>query len=317
MLISPILGLTLVIAILAIGILKTKRQLLIVIAKNSHSHIRNVSAAVEWISRSKSEEQELRHELRKHRRKPSDTIAYILLFSGAISLVTSVVYSSSTLAFIGLGLTFWGALFLFIKSTKYVKASLLDSTAFSLLSTVDQILTDLNYRGKAIYLPPKYVKTVKSGIVFISSEKGIIIPPAEEVAKGKIFLEKPKGICITPPGLDLANLYEKELKKDFAKVDLNYLQNNLPKLFIEDLEIAEDLEMNIEDNMIKTRITGSIHNDLCNRVRNLLNIRDSFGCPICSSVAVALARSTGKPIVIEKTAISDDGKTFETHYRIL
>lgn len=255
--------------------------------------------------------------LSKTKRKPSDTIAYILLFSGAISFVASVFYASSVLAFIGLGLTFWGALFFFIKPTKYVQASLLESIASSSLSTVDQILTDLDYKGKAIYLPPKYLKTLKGGMVFISSEKTSGIPPAEEVEKGKVFIETPKGFCVIPPGVDLANLYEEELKKDFTTVDLNFLQSKLPKLFTEDLEIAEDLDMSIEDNVVKIGVTGAIHNDLCRRVRNTSNAHNSLGCPICSSIAVALTRSTGKPIIIEKITVPDSGKTSETRYRIL
>ena len=259
----------------------------------------------------------LRHEPRKHKRNPSNAVGYILLLSGAIALVTSILYSSSILAFIGLGLTFWGALLLYIKPTKYVKASLLDSTALSSLKTIDQIITDLNYKGKAIYLPPRYLKTLKGATVFIPSKKELILPPTEEVAKEKVFLKNPKGICLTPPGLDLANLYENELRKDFYKVDLNYLQNNLPKLFIEDLETAEDLEINIEDNMIQAKITGSIYKDICKEARKLSNICNSIGCPICSSIAIALTRATRKPVIIEKNNTSQDGKIIEAQYRII
>ena len=259
----------------------------------------------------------LRHEPWKQKGNPPSAVGYILLLSGAIALVTSILYSSSILAFIGLGLTFWGALLLFIKPAKYVKASLLDSTAISSLTTIDQIITDLNYKGKAIYLPPRYLKTPKGGIVFIPSKKNLIIPPVEEVAKEKVFLKNPKGICLTPPGLDLANLYENELGKDFAKVDLNYLQNNLPKLFMEDLETAEDLEINVEDNMIQAKITGSIYKDLCKEARKLSNVCNSIGCPICSSIAIALTRATGKPVIIEKIEIPTDGKTIKANFQLL
>jgi len=255
--------------------------------------------------------------MRNRKRNPSETVAYALLISGIIALVTSIVYSSSILAFTGLGLTFWGALLLYIKPTKYVKASLLDSTAISSLKTIDQIITDLNYKGKAIYLSPRYVKNLKGGKVFIPSKKDLAMPPVEEVAEEKVFLKNPKGMCLTPPGLDLVNLYENELGKDFSKVDINYLQTNLPKLFIEDLEIAEDLEINMENNMIKVKITGSINKDLCNEARELPNICGSIGCPICSSIAIALTRATGKNVIIEKTEVPEDGETIEVNFRLL
>jgi len=254
---------------------------------------------------------------RNRRRSLSETVAYALLLSGAIALITSVLYSSSILAFIGLGLTFWGALILYIRPAKYVKASLLDYTVISSLETVDQIITDLNYKGKAIYLPPRYIKDLKGGKVFIPSKENLSIPPAEEIAEEKVFLKNPKGICLNPPGVALANLYENKLRKSFIEVDLNYLQNNLPKLFIEDLEIAEDLEIKIEGNIVKTKITGSIIKDLCNETRELPNICGSIGCPLCSSIAIALTRSTGKPLIIEKTEASEDGETIEATFRLL
>jgi len=316
--IITILEITLVIAILTITISRTKKQSSIAKAKNPlNSPQTNVPDSIEQTRQPEIKKEVLRPELIKHKRNPSETIAYTLLLSGTIALFASIVHSSYILAFIGLGLTFWGALFLFIKPTKYVKANLLDSTALSSLTTIDQIVTDLNYRGKAIYLPPKYLKAIKGGRMFISSKKDLIIPPVQEIANEKVFLKNSKGIYLTPPGLGLVNLYENELGKDFAKVDLDYLQNNLPKLFIEELEIAEDVEINVGEVMIRAKITGSIYKDFCKEARKLSNICDSFGCPLCSSIAIALTRTTGKPVIIEKAELSADGKTIETCYRII
>jgi len=252
-----------------------------------------------------------------YKRKRSGTVAYIVLLSGTVGLITSIVFSSSILALIGLGLTFWGALLLFIKPTKYVKASLLDSATLSLLKTIDQIIANLNNKGKAIYLPPKHLKALKGGTVFIPSEKDLIIPPAEEIAEEKVFLKNPQGIFITAPGLDLVNLFENELGKDFTKVDLNYLQNNLPKLFIEDLEIAENLEMSIKSDRMRVIIREPINKDFCKEARKLSNICCSIGCPLCSSIAIAMSRTTGKPVIIEKEELSTDDKTIEIYYRII
>lgn len=270
------------------------------------------------IQQLESESEALRLKLWRCERKPSGIAGYALLLLGIIALVSSIPYSSSILAFIGLGLSFWGALLLYIKPTRYVKATLLDSTAIPTLTSIDRVIADLNYRGKGIYLPPRYLKEIKSGTVFIPAEKVTIVPPIEEVAQEKVFLKNPNGMCLTPPGLGLVNLYENELGTDFSKVDLNYLQNNLPKLFIEGLEIAEDLELSEESSMIRIRIVGSLYTNLCNEVRKLSpNICGSLGCPLCSSIALALTRATGKPVTIEKNQLSADGKTIEAYYRIL
>jgi len=261
--------------------------------------------------------QQLRLELWKYKRKPSGVVGYILLLLGAIALFSSIVYVSSILALIGLGLTFWGALFTFMRPVRYVKSSLLDSTAISTVSNVRRLIADLGYRGKGIYLPPRYLKGLREGKVFISSKKDSIVPTVEEIGKENIFLKNPEGICLNPSGLGLVNLFEEELGINLAKTDLNYLQDNLSKLFVEGLEIAEDLEMRIRGNIVQVKMTKTIYRDICNEIRKLPSICSSFGCPLCSSIACALARASGKPVVIEKIGLSADGKVIEAYYRIL
>jgi len=252
-------------------------------------------------------------------RKPNlpNTINIALLSFGLLSLITSIVFVSSILAFIGLSLTFWGALLLLLKQEKYVKFKLLDPTAMSSLQNLGKMTTELNYQGKAVYLPPKYLKDFKSGIVYISKKEENKIPSPEEIHEEKLFSKNPQGICITPPGLNLTNLYEKETGTDFVRADLKYLQNNLPKLFVETLEIARDLEINIENNLVNVKITDSVYENFCKQAQSLPNICNSIGCPLCSSIACAVTRATGKPVVIEKSEYSEKDKTINIQYRIL
>jgi len=273
---------------------------------------------IKRVQRLENEKEMLRLELWKHKKKPPGTAGYVLLLLGAAALASSIIYASSILAFIGLGLAFWGALLLFARPIRYVSSSLLDPTTVSTLTTLDRVIADLNYKGKGIYLPPRYLKDLKEGTLFIPYEKEIITPTVEEVAQEKVFLKNPEGVCLSPPGLGLANLFERELGTSFAKVDLDHLQNNLPKLFVEGLEMSEDFEMDVHDNVINVKITESIYKGLCSEVRKLSsNICGSLGCPLCSSIACALTRATGKPIIIEKNQLSKDGKTIEAYYKIL
>lgn len=253
----------------------------------------------------------------KHRLKPPEVIAYLLLSMGSIAIVLSFIFTSFILAFTGLGLTFWSVLLVFLKTTRYVKADIFETTPISSLRSIDQVIAHFNCEGKGIYLPQRYLKEFKGGKVFIPLKKEIFIPSVEEVAKEKVFLENPHGICLTPSGLSLLNLFERKLGTDFSSVDVDYLVSNLPKLFIEDLEIAEDFEINPVRDMIHVRITGSIYNNMCREVRKLSNVCKSFGCPLCSSIACALAKATGKPIVIEKNDLSKDGKVIQAYYRII
>jgi hypothetical protein len=81
-------------------------------------------------------------------------IVYSMLLLGLVALLGSILSSSYILAFIGLELTFWGALFLYIKPTKYVKLELLNATSFSTLANMERILSNAETAFKGIYLPP-------------------------------------------------------------------------------------------------------------------------------------------------------------------
>ncbi len=167
-----------------------------------------------------------------------------------------------------------------------------------------------------MYLPPRHLKEFKESVVFIPAKKGTVTPPTEQIASGKTLLN-PEGICLTPPGQGLLTLYEKKLGTDISKTSVNYLKNNLPKILIEDLEILEDLEIDKQDNRVYVKMVGSVYENLCTQVRNRTQICSRIGCPLCSSIASALAKATGKPVVIEKDEVSSDGKTVETWYRII
>jgi hypothetical protein len=276
-----------------------------------------IQALIKRVEQLETEKEALRLQLWKTRRRPPGIIGYTVLLTGAAALITSIAYSSNILALIGLGLSFWGILFLYARPVQYMKAGLIDSTAIASLTTIDRVLGDLKYEGKGIYLPPKYLKDFKSGTVFIPSKKETQVPTADQLSKENVFIKDPEGLCLVPSGLGLTNLYETELGRDFAKVDLTYLQRNLPKLLIEDLEIVEDFQMNTKGNLIGIKIQGSSYADFCNKLREFSNICGTFGCPLCSSIACALTRATGKPIKVEKTAHTPDGKGLRILLRIL
>jgi hypothetical protein len=266
----------------------------------------------------------LKSELQKSRQTPSSRIGIGFLVFGAIVLSASVAISSSILAFIGLGLTFWGGLFLFTRPFKFVRSTILDSIAVSAYTTIDRITEDLGYRGKPIYIPPypkeaylpEYLKGLKEMTVFISSGARTAIPTIEEMAKKQFLLTNPKGICIAPPGYGLVNLLERELKTEFTQIDMDQLCSILPTVIVNNLELAREFEMNLEDDIVHIKVVDSVYAALYLSDQGVRSIH-SMGCPLTSAVACALAKTTGKLVVIIKDAISPDSKTIEVWYQTL
>jgi len=244
---------------------------------------------------------------------------WIMLSLGGLSLISSVIYNSQILAFTGLGLTFWGIILTYIQTEEYVKESLLNATTLSLLITLNQIITELDYKEKAIYLPPKYFKNPEENKAYIPKNKMANLPTPQQIQEKEqgLFIENPEGILITPPGSELTKLFEKTLETSFTRVDLQYLQLNMPKLFIEDLEIAQNLEINIENNKVHIKIEKTTYQNLTKQTEKFAKLYESLGCPLSSAIACALVKAIGKPLIIEKQQINEETETVEIEYHII
>jgi hypothetical protein len=268
--------------------------------------------------------EDLERELRKVRRIPSRKIGILFIVPGVLSLIFSILNDIQILAFIGLGLTFWGALFIFVRPIRYVRSSLLDSTAISSYSTIDRIVKDLKYKGKSYYIPPyprevylpEHLKGLKDMIVFISADTSSSMPSIEEMAESKFLLENPKGICWIPPGLGLLTQFEKELRTDITKLQLNELCETLPQLILENFQLAREIGMKPEKNQVHLRIFDPIYKGLYSREENLESVH-FLGSPLVSAIAGAIAKTTGKIVTIHRDKISPDGQTIEVWYRFI
>ena len=256
------------------------------------------------------ENERLKHEILGSKKIPTNKIGIALIIIGALPLSTSIIAplttlfpasiiaSSTTLAFIGLALTFWGILFLFARPTKFVKSALLDSTAISSYTTIDRIIKDLGYKGRSYYIPPypkevylpEYLKGLKNMIVFVSADTDPSMPSIEDMAKGRFLLEKPKGISVTPPGMGLVNQLENEMKTDLTNLSYIELLNELPRVLLENLRLAEEIRLEPEDSIVHIKIVGSKYQDLYESEENLKCIH-SLGCPIVSAATVRACTS--------------------------
>ena len=247
-------------------------------------------------------------------RRPSGKIAYLLLYFGIIALVSSLIFNSSILAFIGLALVLWGALFFYVKPVEYVRKDLLEATALPSLININRILNELECDGKPIHFPPRSLKELKEPVLFIP-KKGTYIPHAKEVTEQEAS-SNPEGISIIDPGQGLLLLYEQKLGTDFTEKDLDYLKRQLPKLLVEDLELVDHIKINEEDDTIHVRIDGSIYQNLCRELKKQTQV-SLLVCPLCNSIACALAKVTDKAVIIEKMEVSPDEKTVDAWFRLI
>ena len=291
---------------------------------SSISEMQTTKYLMERIQQLQLEVESLKNEIVNIKKLPSGKIAIALLTPGIAALIFSILKESQILAFIGLSLTFWGTLFLFIKPIKYVRGNLLDSAATSTYLTVDRIIKDLKFKGKSYHIPPypkdiylpEHLKGLKEMIVFISADTKPGMPSIEEMAKSRFLLENPNGICISPPGLGILEQIEKELGEDIIKIDLETLIEILPSVITESLHLAREIEIKREKKGIYARIEDPIYKSLYSRERNLKSVH-FLGCPLASAIACAIAKTTGKITTIQKNRVSPDAQTVEFWYNFV
>jgi hypothetical protein len=259
--------------------------------------------------------------------KIGETIPYriviVFLVLGAISLVSSVYLESQILAFIGLGLAFWGVLFLFLRPEKYVRGSLLASAAISEYLIINKMVKNFQYEANAYYIPPflnkgqfpEHLKDLKEPVVFISAKNETEPPSIEKVTESNFLLTKQKGMFITPPGLGLLTEMEKKLRLDFTTIKLGDLCEIIPRLIVEELNLAKTMKITLSGNKVSLRMVDFLYENLY-RTKNDTQSISLLGCPIISAVACALAKSSGKLVTIQEQLLSLDGLTIQAEYNL-
>jgi len=252
-----------------------------------------------------------------------ERIPILFLLSGIFLLLFSIILESPAASFVGLGLTFWGCLFIFLRPVHYVEGSLLSSSATWSYSTIDRILEETGCEAVGYHIPPilmdvylpHHLKGLKNSMVFVSQKSSVKVPSIEDMAEGRFLVQNPKGVLLNSPGSGLLSQIEMLLKVDFGKTQLDYLSEILPRSISEDFNLAEEMSINFKENQFYVKILNSIYKSLYS-MDNYLKSIQIIGCPLVSAVACAVAKSSGKLVSIEKQKVTQDGSIIEVWFRI-
>jgi len=271
--------------------------------------------SIDRLEQLERQKEELQAELRKLKRKPEGKIGYLLLILGLALIALAVYYEHNVSAFIGIALTFWGALLLYIKPTQFIRKEILDSSLVEPLKYIHSLLDELEFRGTPTYISPGTLRGLRSATVYIPKSDGHPMPSDEQLSLEEPLIENPQAIKLTPPGLGLSRLLEDELKTNFSVVDLEYLQYNLEKALVEGLEITEAFEMEASESTVRVEVRGSIFDDIIEELYEL-DAHRRIGDPLTSAIACILARSTRRSIIIEKVEREPRKKSTQIIYKM-
>jgi hypothetical protein len=243
-----------------------------------------------------------------------------LIAAGTAALAFSIIYSSSILALIGLSLLFWGVIITFISTDKYVKKDLFDTVVYAQQTMLNQMLEKLDYTGNALYLPPHFFNSNKIYKAYIPQNRLEELPTPEMMPKKEYdlieFVAIPPAVLISPPGSELVPLFEAAFEKDLSQIDLQSLQQKLPELAIETLEVTQYLDIEIENENVLVKTKGS-YLSIPNAEIELPSLYAHFGSQLNGAIACILAKVTGKPVIRVNSRTDVENNSEITQYRIL
>jgi len=261
------------------------------------------------------EKQELLKQLRKFKRKPEGRIGYLLLALGFTLFALAVYYSHNVSAFIGIALTFWGALLLYIRPIKFIRKEILDTTTEH-IENYSKLIEELGYKGTPIYISPSTLWGLRNTVIYIPRSDSTPKPTDEQLSVDEIIINNLQALKLTPPGQSLSRLIEEELKTNFSTVDIEYLQYNLEKALVEGLEIAETFRIEPRESMVHVEIKEAIFYETIQKNFESMKLQQ-IGDPLNSAIACILARSTKKAVVIENVQTKPGVRTIKTDFKLL
>ncbi|MDR2720463.1 MAG: hypothetical protein LBC03_06650 [Nitrososphaerota archaeon] len=238
----------------------------------------------------------------------------IVIAIGLLITALSGVYTLSFMAILGVTIAFWGIILYYIRPTKQVPISIITATSSPNTDNLNRIFSELNITQKGIYLPPSKLYDPESSLIFIPKKPLQTIPSNDEITNN-LFTTRKDGILLSPPGYGLTKIMEQKLGKSFSKLDLQNLKTHLPRLLVEDLEIAENLYIETETNIVTFKIEENIFMGECNQAQKHLQVHDAIGCLLSSALACALTKATGKPVTINNEETI--GKTTKIIYQLV
>jgi len=157
--------------------------------------------------------------------------------------------------------------------------------------------------------------------IFLPSEPYSKIPTGTEAMEDKTFTQTFKtsiqdGVVGATSGLTLAILIEKKLGFTPKNRGMKKVLSALPKVLVEDLEIARKVGIEVEGDKIHFNLADSIYSDLCKQIRES-GRRCALDCPLCSALAITLTNASGKLVVVDEDELTTGKGTPLCSYKIL
>lgn len=264
------------------------------------------------IEKLENEKKELQEELLTLKGRPTGIISYVFLTIGLISMALSIVHSNFLLSIIGISLTFFGSLLLYVKPVNFIKKEIMGDVITSYYNAFEKILSKLSINGEPLHFSPATIKDFNNIFVFIPSKKKVDLNTIFESSDLE-NIPKSSGYVISAPGLDLFKRIENVLKIDFSIKGFDETYRKVADALVRYFEISKDVVFEVQENIIKVDIMNCIFSEVIERTSKSEYYQ--IGDPLSSALACYIVMTYKKPVKIQ--SIQVDGSNVSLTYGLL
>jgi hypothetical protein len=261
------------------------------------------------------ENNRLREEVERLKRKPQGAFAYILLTSGIILVILSIIYTSQIAAMVGVAITFWGGLLSFLRPIMYSRNDVMNSVAFGASDIIFRYLESEGYSGKPHFYSHGTISDLKKVVQFVPKGEGEQVVTLDVFIDEGLLVSKPEGIRFQPYGMELTLLIEESLGTNFALVNNDYLERNLSKSIVDYLELARQFEIQFPEGKVEVNISDVVFNAFFKNGAHDSKTRYKID-PLTNAVGCILAITNRKLIILENYVWNAEKNEFSALFSI-
>ena len=206
---------------------------------------------------------------------------------------------------------FLAAFSLIILTERSINPLTAEAEMVSNARAASQVLKGLNLFGNAVYLSKRGALT--SERIFIPATRGKVILPkslTDDLIMSPGSDGSTPGALLTPAGIDLLTLCEKEAKRSCVGIGLAALENDLQSLR-SGFGLLQDFHIKESNERITVRVEYAGARAACKTVRTELpDTCRQFACFGCSCLMTGIAKSIGRAVRVEDVDNAQDRVIF-------
>jgi hypothetical protein len=218
---------------------------------------------------------------------------------GLAVLLVSTVERVPSMAASALGAFLIGVLLAYLSFVPTVPSELVGSTLTPAMNNLEALLRSFRVSAYATYIHPN--GEAESFRVFIPLSEHAAVPALSKTTNEIVIVpgedSRPNGLLLDPPGTDLLSLIERESGQEIGAVGLVSLQEALRTGIVRSLELASSIRLAFDGSECRLVVEGDVLWKFTQELVEKAPIMcERIGCPICSLVACALAKSSHRNV---------------------